>query len=138
MKVHLKRINEDVLMEAENEEGHRVRIDGSQAIGGIGGGFRPMQLVLVALGGCSAIDVTGILKKQRQNLTGLSITVEGERDSGEIPSVFNRIHLHYTLTGDLDRRKVEKALHLGIIKYCSVSEILNKTAHITYSYEIRE
>ena len=137
MKVHLKRINDAVLMEAENGEGHSVRIDGSEVIGGTQGGFRPMQLILVALGGCSAIDVSSILKKQRQNLSGLSITVDGERESGKIPAVFNKIHLHYALTGDLDHNKVEKALHLGIIKYCSVSEILNKTAHITYSYEIR-
>ena len=97
-----------------------------------------MQLLLAGIGGCSAIDVINILKKQRQTLTGLSISVEGERESGKTTNVFTKIHLHYVLSGELDLRKVERALELGVNKYCSVGEMLKKSAGITYSYEVQD
>ena len=136
MEITMKRLNDTVLLEAQSGDGNRIRIDGSEKAGGVGGGFRPMELLLAGIGGCSAIDIINILKKQRQKLSDLGIRISGERESGKTPSVFKDIHLHYTLSGELDEKKVERALELGVRKYCSVGEMLGKTAKITYSYEI--
>ena len=123
-------------MEAENVEGLRLRIDGSESSGGVGGGFRPMQLLLAGIGGCSIIDIIGILRKQKQDLNNVEIVVNGERDQTKTPSVFKDIHLHYRLSGRLDQKKVERAIDLGLKKYCSVGEMLGKSATISYDYEI--
>ncbi len=124
-------------MEAENEEGGLVRMDGSTSIGGLEGGFSPMQLLLAGVGGCSAIDIIGILKKQRQDLQDLSVEVEGDRQSKEEYSEFTNIHINYIFTGDLDESKVERAINLSLDKYCSVSKTLEKTSDITHSYKIQ-
>ena len=137
MKVTLTRINNAVLFEANNENGNRIKIDGTESVGGVGGGFRPMQLLLAGIGSCSAIDVVSFLKKMRQSLTDISVTITGERMEKVYPSVFTAIHLHYTLTGELSRKSVERALELGIRKYCSVAAMLEKTAEISYSYELK-
>lgn len=111
-------------------------MDGSTEIGGLEGGFSPMQLLLAGVGGCSAIDIIGILKKQRQDLQDLSVEVDGDRQSKEEYSEFTNIHIKYTFTGDLDAAKVERAINLSLEKYCSVSKTLEKTSEITHSYEI--
>lgn len=129
---HLK----DMHMEAKNEEGGLVRMDGSTEIGGLEGGFSPMQLLLAGVGGCSAIDIIGILKKQRQDLQDMVIEVEGDRQSKEEYSEFTNIHIKFIFTGDLDPSKVERAINLSLEKYCSVSKTLEKTSEITHSYEI--
>ena len=137
MEVTMKRVNDAVLLEARSADGSRISIDGSEEAGGVGGGFRPMELLLAGIGGCSAIDIINILKKQRQTLSDFSVRISGERESGKIPSVFTDIHLHYTLSGELDKKKVERALELGVRKYCSVGEMLEKTSKVTYSYEMK-
>lgn len=137
MMVNMKRINDNILFEAVNGEKNHIKIDGSKEIGGTNGGFRPMELLLAGIGACSAIDVVLFIKKQRQKLVDVTLSVEGERESGTHPAVFTKIHLHYVLTGDLETKKVERALELGINKYCSVGKMLSKTAVITYSYEIK-
>jgi putative redox protein len=111
-------------------------MDGTSEIGGINGGFRPMQMLLAAAGGCSAIDVVGILKKQRQNPDDLKIEVTGERVSVDDYSEFKTINIHFILKGDLDEKKVARAIDLSLNKYCSVSKTLEKTAKITSSFEI--
>ena len=89
------------------------------------------------MGGCSAIDIISILKKQRQELIDLKITVQGEREPDAIPSLYKKVHAHYRLFGKLDPDRVEKAIVLSIDKYCSVSKTLEKAgAKITYSFEI--
>lgn len=95
-----------------------------------------MQMLLAAMGGCSAIDIINILKKQKQDLKDLKITVTGEREKDLIPSLFETVHAHYKFFGNLDKEKVEKAIKLSVEKYCSVSKTLEKTANITYSFEI--
>ncbi|MCP4132944.1 MAG: OsmC family protein [bacterium] len=136
MKVTISRKNKAVLMEAVDKSGSSLRMDGSELMGGVNGGFRPMQLLLAGIGGCSSIDILDILKKQRQDVKDFSLTVEGEREDGVAPSVFTKIHLHFMLTGSLDPKKVKRALNLGVEKYCSVGVMLQKTAAITYSFEI--
>lgn len=136
MKIEIQRINNATLMEATNEDGAKLIMDGSLDIGGVNGGLRPMQLLLAAAGGCSSIDVIEILKKQKQPLEDLHVSVEGGRDKNEVPSLFKKIHLHFTLKGNLEKEKVERAINLSIEKYCSVVKTLEKTAVVTHSYEI--
>jgi len=138
MKIELQRKNTAVHLEATNEDGATIQIDGSPAVGGENKGFRPMQLLLAALGGCSTIDIVGILKKQRQGLEDIRITVNGEREPNVEPSLFQDIHVHFTLKGALDEEKVRKAVELSMEKYCSVAKTLEKTARITYDFEIIE
>ena len=137
MKIELKRMNDACHMVASNEDGNEIHIDGALTVGGEGKGFRPMQLLAAGAGCCSSIDIISILKKQRQPLIDLHVSINAQREQDRIPSLFQTIHLHYTLTGDLDRSKVEKALELSLQKYCSVVKILEKTAKISYTYEIK-
>jgi putative redox protein len=136
MKIEIKRINDAVLMEAVNEAGNKIMMDGSHDIGGVNGGFRPTQLLLAAAGGCSSIDVIEILKKQKQPLEDLKVTIEGEKERDVVPSLFRKIHLHFTLKGNLDKDKVERAINLSAEKYCSVIKTLEHVATVTHSYEI--
>jgi len=138
MKIQLKRKNDAVLMEATNESGNSFLLDGSDKVGGVNGGFRPMQTLLAAVGGCSAIDIVDILKKQRQPLDDLQIEVNAEREGDAAPSVFTAIDLHFKFKGDMDQNKVEKAVSLSIDKYCSVARMLEKTAKITYQITVEK
>jgi putative redox protein len=138
MKIQLNRIGKGVHLEATNEQGSVVHTDGAPEIGGMNKGMRPMQLLLVALGSCSSMDVLSILKKQKQHPEGYKVTVDGEREKGKIPSLFREIHIHFEMTGKLDEKKVARAIELSMNKYCSVSKTLEPTANITSSYEIIE
>ncbi len=136
MKIELKRKDDAFHMEAVNEEGKTLEMDGSSAIGGNNKGMRPMQLLLAGLGGCSTIDVVQILKKQRQPLEDIQVRIDGEREKDVVPSLFQKINVHFTLKGDLDENKVKRAIQLSIEQYCSVAKTLEKTAKITSSFEI--
>lgn len=136
MKITIDQL-ENTHMEAANEEGGLIRMDGSTSIGGLEGGFSPMQLLLAGVGGCSAIDIIGILNKQRQDLQDLTIEVEGDRQSKEEYSEFKNIHITFIFTGNLEESKVERAINLSLDKYCSVSKTLEKATEITHSYEIK-
>lgn len=137
MKISIQRLNDAVHMEAKNEDGVTLQMDGTGEIGGINGGFRPMQMLLAAAGGCSAIDVVGILKKQKQNPDDLKIEVTGDRVKVKEYSEFKTVHIHFILKGaHLDEKKLARAIDLSINKYCSVSKTLEKTAKVTSSFEI--
>lgn len=137
MKISIQRLNDAVHMEAKNEDGVTLQMDGTGEIGGINGGFRPMQMLLAAAGGCSAIDVVGILKKQKQNPDDLKIEVSGERVKVQDYTEFKTVHIHFILKGaHLDEKKVARAIDLSINKYCSVSKTLEKTAKVTSSFKI--
>jgi putative redox protein len=127
IKVELRRLNDAVHFEAANEDGVRVQIDGSPDVG---------QMLLAAMGGCSAIDLVNILKKQKQDLLDVKITVTGEREKGAVPSLYTDVHAHYKLFGNIDKDKAAKAVALAVEKYCSVAKTLEKTAKVTYSFEI--
>ena len=135
MKVEIERVNNKVHLEAKNEQGVIVHMDGSPEIGGEDLGARPMQLVLIALGGCTSMDMLSMLKKMREEVKGYKVTVDAERAT-EHPMVFTKIHIHYTLEGNLKKENVEKAINLSMDKYCSVTHMLNSTATITHSFEI--
>ena len=137
MKITLKRLNQDFHLEASNETGNKVIMDAGPAIGGGGAGARPMELLIMGLGGCSAIDIISILKKARQPLDDLQIEINAEREQGVEPALFTTIHAHYVLTGALQDVHVKRAVDLSLEKYCSVARVLEKSATITWSYEIR-
>ena len=136
MKIELNRLNDGFHMEAVNEDGKTVQIDASPDIGGTNQGMRPMQLLLAALGGCSSIDVINILKKQKQPLRDVKVTITGEREKDAVPSLFIEAHLHFKVYGNVDEDKVRKAIDLGVDKYCSVAKTMSHKAVITHSFEI--
>lgn len=117
-------------------EGHLVPMDAAPAVGGEGGAPRPTEVVLVALGGCTGMDVVSILKKMQQPLESFSMSIEAER-AGEHPKVFTAIRMLYRFTGQgLEPEKVRRAIDLSHRKYCTVGNMLNRTATITYQMEI--
>jgi putative redox protein len=136
IRIELNRLNDAFHFAAANESGNTVHIDASPDIGGTNQGMRPMQMLLAAMGGCSAIDIITILKKQKQDLKDLKITVTGEREKNAVPSLFETVHAHYRFYGNVDKDKAERAIFLSVEKYCSVSKTLEKTATITYTFEI--
>ena len=116
--------------------GHRVTMDVAPEVGGRNLGLRPMEMVLLGLGGCTAIDVLHMLRKGRQPITDMRVELDAER-ANDVPKVFTRIHLHFVLTGaGLDPHKIERAINLSASKYCSASMMLNKTAEMTHDFEI--
>lgn len=125
-RVEMKRITGDFGFEVKDEKGHILATDSSRETGGLESGFRPMQLILCALGSCSAIDMVSILKKQRQEIRELSIIIEGEREKDKIPSLWQSISVSFLLTGNIEKGKAEKAAMLSMEKYCSVAETLRR------------
>lgn len=132
MKIHLKRLDRDFNLEAFNEDGNSIVMDASEDIGGNEKGMRPMQVLLSALGGCSAIDIILILRKQKQTVTSFEIELEGEREKIDDYSLFRKITLHFKLKGEVDYEKAERAIQLSLEKYCSVAKTLEPTASIHY------
>ena len=137
MKATIKWVGE-VGFEGSADSGHTVMMDGPPDHGGKNRGSRPMELVLIGMGGCTAFDVVHILKKARQEITDCVAQVEAERADTD-PKVFTRIHIHFVVTGKkLDPKRVDNAIHLSAEKYCSASIMLGKTARITHDFEIVE
>ena len=113
-------------------------MDGAPEFGGRNRGIRPMEAVLIGLGGCTAFDVISILKKSRQQVTDCVAELEAER-ADTAPKVFTRIHVHFVVSGTrLDPKKVARAIELSANKYCSATAMLGKTAEITHDFEIIE
>jgi putative redox protein len=136
MKIELSRLDQDFHLEAVNETGVRLESDGAPDIGGHNKGLRPMQMVLAALGSCSAIDVILLLRKQRQQLDDIKVTVTAEREQVKVAALFTDIHVHYRLYGPIDSKKAERAVDLSMDKLCSVKKLLDATAKITWSWEV--
>jgi putative redox protein len=122
----------------EASSGHAIVLDGRAEAGGRDTGLRPMELLLVGLAGCTAMDVLHILRRKRQQVSGLQVKVEGER-AEEHPRVYTQIKLEYIVTGrELSDKAVVDAIELSEGKYCSASAMLSKTAEISYSYQIKQ
>lgn len=135
MKARIKWV-EDAMFLGESGSGHSVVMDGAKDAGGRDLGVRPMEMLLLGLGGCTAFDVVLILKRGREAVVDCVVDLEAERASEE-PKVFTGIHIHYVVTGKgLDPAKVERAINLSAEKYCSASAIMAKTADITHDFEI--
>lgn len=137
MLVTLQRINQNYKLEAKNDKGNVITFDNTKDGGGNDEGFRPMQSLLAAAGACSSIDVISILKKQRFEDFSLSVNVEGERDTGKDANLWKKVHLHFTITGDVPVEKAQRAVELSVTKYCSVSKTLEAAgAVVTGSVEV--
>ncbi|TGD57396.1 OsmC family protein [Flavobacterium humi] len=132
MKITLKRINENYHFELQNERGHKVYLDSRAEFGGNDLAPSPMELLLMGVAGCSAIDIISILKKQRQEITGYYAEVEGERVQIEEAKPFKEIKVTIYLEGTIDEEKAQKAAQLSFEKYCSVSKTIEPTATIHY------
>lgn len=122
--IQLSRVHGDFGFEATDENGHSIKMDSSPESGGLNYGVRPMQTLLMGLGGCSAIDVISILKKQRQDVIDYKMTISGEREKGKEPSLWQTINVEFHLYGTIDEDKASRAVDLSINKYCSVAATL--------------
>lgn len=135
MKTRIKWI-QDVMFLGESGSGHSVVMDGAPDAGGRNLGFRPMEMLLLGLGGCSAFDVVMILKRGREAVTDCVIEIDAERATTD-PKVFTKIVMRYIVTGNaLDPKKVERAVNLSAEKYCSATATLAKTASIAHEVTI--
>ncbi|MCG8382458.1 MAG: OsmC family protein [Gammaproteobacteria bacterium] len=122
----------------ETGSGHSVVMDGPPETGGRNLGVRPMEMLLMGMGGCTAFDIVMILKKSRQAVTDCIVELKAERAESD-PKVFTKIHVHYVITGrTLSEKHVQRALKLSAEKYCSASIMLGETATVTHDYEIIE
>ena len=135
MKARIKLI-EGVCFAGETGSGHAVVMDGPPDSGGCNLGPRPMEMLLLGLGGCTSFDVVHILRKGRQDVRDCVAEVEARRAEAD-PKVFTHIHVHFVVTGkNLDGKRVEQAIRLSAEKYCSASIMLGKTAQITHDFEV--
>lgn len=138
MKITLKRINDDYHFELQNERGHKVYLDSKAEFGGHDLAPSPMELLLMGVAGCSAIDIISILKKQRQNITNYFAEVEGERIPVDEAKPFKSIFVTVFLEGEIDEDKAQKAAQLSFDKYCSVSKTLEPNVEVKYQVKVNQ
>ena len=132
------RLIQDMEFSGTATSGHTLAMDADDKSGGHNKGFRPMELLLVGFGGCSGMDVISILRKKRQNVSGLDINVKGEKTE-DYPKIYKEVHIEYVVKGKgVEKEAVERAITLSLEKYCSVGATLAKAGRITHSYRIVE
>jgi len=120
----------------ESGSGHSIVMDGPPEFGGRNLGVRPMEMLLLGLGGCASFDVVSMLKKSKQDLIDCEVEISAER-ANEEPKVFTKIHLHFIISGNnLSEKRIARAIELSAEKYCSASIMLGKTAEISHDYRI--
>lgn len=123
-RIEIKRADDAYAFTATDSYGNTARMDAAEAIGGHNSGIRPMQTLLMGLGGCGGVDILSILKKQRQEIKDFTMIIEGAREEGKEPSLWKQISILFQFTGRLDEEKVKKACSLSLDKYCSVAATL--------------
>ena len=138
MNITVKRENNKFHFIAKNSSGNELHIDANPLIGGENKGARPMEMLLMALGGCSGIDIVSILKKQRSEEFHLQIDINAQREEGKEPALFEVINMQFIFSGNLDAEKAKRAVDLSMQKYCSVAKTLEKTAQINYVIKLNE
>jgi putative redox protein len=139
MRIELKRLDDAFHFEAISETGNIAMMDAGENIGGHNKGVRPMQMMIMGLGGCSAIDVVLILKKQKQVIEDFQISIDAEREKDKEPALWETIKIHFKLKGKIEKEKAERAVQLSMDKYCSVSRTLEIAgAKITYKVSVNE
>lgn len=136
MKITLKRLNENYHFQLENERGHKVELDSKAVSGGNDLAPSPMELLLMGVAGCSAIDIISILKKQRQEIKDYRAEVDGIRVAIGDATPFKEINVTILLEGDINPDKALRAAQLSFDKYCSVSKTLEPTATIKYKVKL--
>lgn len=139
MRIELKRLDDAFHFEAKNEKGNTLHMDGSESIGGNNKGISPMQLLIAGLGGCSAIDIVMILKKQKQIISSFEISIDAEREQGKEPALWKDATIHFKLAGEIEKEKAERAVQLSMEKYCSVAKTLELGGtKISYKISVNE
>ena len=139
IKISLNRVAGDFGFEAIDASGHVLKMDTSNESGGVDFGIRPMQVLLMGMGGCSGIDIVIILQKQRQTIENFSMKIEGEREAGKEPSLWENVKLVFELTGTIDLDKAQRACDLSMNKYCSVAETLRRGGtHLTWEVRVNQ
>lgn len=136
MRIELQRVDDGFNMEARDESGHTVLMDSSPENGGKNNGVRPMQMLIMGLGGCTAIDVIMILNKQKQEITDFRISIDGEREQAQEPSLWKKVHVSFDIKGKIDKDKALRAVELSMNKYCSVAATL-RGAGAQLSWEVK-
>src|SRR5579862_73071 len=135
-KIEVERVSGDYGFEAKDAAGHIVKIDTSDETGGTNFGARPMQMLLMALGGCSGIDIVSILKKQRQSVESFHMKISGEREDNPGASLWTSIQIVFELKGNIEPDKAKKACELSMDKYCSVAATL-KAAGCKINWQVK-
>lgn len=137
MKAVIKQV-EGLSLVGKSDSNHWVPLDSTKSFGGAEAGTKPMEMLLIALGACTSMDVLSILKKMHEDVQNYDVELDGERAEGH-PAVFTKIHLHYSVYGkNINRDNVDKAIDLSMNKYCSVSAMLKKSVDMTWDFEIKE
>lgn len=137
MKAIIKQV-EGLSLVGKGHSNHWIAMDGEKAFGGAEAATKPMELVLLGLGGCTSMDALSILRKMRENVLDYEMQLESER-ADEHPMVFTKIHLKYTFYGkNINADNVKKAIELSMTRYCSATAMLQKTAEITYDFQIKQ
>lgn len=137
MKAIVKQV-EGLSLVGKSDSNHWVPLDSVKTFGGAEAAAKPMELVLIALGGCTSMDVLSILKKMREDVRDYDVELDAEKADGH-PSVFTKIHLHYIIKGkNVKSENVNKAIELSMNQYCSVSAMLKKSVDVTWDFEIQE
>ncbi len=126
IEISVNRKDGDFGFEATDANGHTIKMDTSPESGGVNYGIRPMQVLLMGMGGCSGIDIVMILKKQRQEIENFTMRVEGERENSKEPSLWENVKIIFELTGKVEYDKAYRACELSMVKYCSVAETLRR------------
>ena len=134
-RIHLKKIDQDYQFVTTDEAGQQITMDIPVDQGGHGNGVRPMQALLSALGGCSAVDIVMILKKQKETIENFEMIIDGERQVGKEPALWETIHIVFKLKGTMSQERAEKACTLSIDKYCSVAATL-RAAGAVITWEV--
>ena len=137
VEIGLTRAEGDFGFEARDANGHVVKMDSNPESGGVNFGVRPMQVLLMGLGGCSGIDIVSILKKQRQMIEGFDMKIEGEREAGAEPSLWKTVNIVFELKGNIDIDKARRACALSMDKYCSVAETIRRAGgNLTWDVKV--
>lgn len=134
-RIEITRVDDAFAMEATDANNHSLRMDAADTIGGHNSGVRPMQTLLMGLGGCGGIDILSILKKQRQEIREFRMVIDGERETGKEPALWKQVHIHFIFSGAVDEDKARKACALSLEKYCSVAATL-RAANCTITWTV--
>lgn len=132
MNVQLEQVGDETQFRAQSGSGYDFMVASADELEGVS----PMEMVALGLGSCSSVDILNILEKQRQSVDDYDVDVEATRATDEVPAVFTRLHVHYTVVGAVEPDKLRRAIELSLDKYCSVSRILEETAAISYAFTV--